>query len=168
MSQSTHTVSTNVVGIDPGLVHTGVVEMSFYPKMKSIVTHHIALNGVDVTTLGHFLFTRVRPDRQVYIEGYRPRSHFDTDTRMTDAVAQYKAATSGQVLLNTGVKQVVRQPLMELLGVWKFPTSTHHQDLRSAARIALLGMLRDEQTNELLSDVVRDHLLGKSWYVRNY
>ena len=43
---------------------------------------------------------------------------------------------------------------------------THHQDLRSAARIALLGMLRDEQMNRLLADVVRDHLAGETWTIQ--
>lgn len=54
---------------------------------------------------------------------------------------------------------------MNLLGVWKFSTVTHHQDLRSAARIALFGMLKNEETNRLLADVVADHLKGSDWDV---
>jgi hypothetical protein len=71
------------------------------------------------------------------------------------------------VVLNTGVKKIVKRPLMELLGVWSFATGTHHQDLRSAARIALYGMLKHEPLNRLLSDVVRDHLRGEDWDVRH-
>jgi hypothetical protein len=54
---------------------------------------------------------------------------------------------------------------MELLGVWKFKTPTHHQDLRSAARILLLGMFKDPQLNKLIADIVRSHLRGKDWSV---
>jgi hypothetical protein len=62
---------------------------------------------------------------------------------------------------------VVRRQLMELVGVWSFTTSTHHQDLRSAARIALLGMLKHAVTNELLADIVADHLKGTTWQVKS-
>jgi hypothetical protein len=66
-----------------------------------------------------------------------------------------------------GVKKVVKSPLMELLGVWDFRLKTHHQDLRSAARIALLGMLKDDHLNKLLTDVVADHLRGENWNVHS-
>ena len=49
-------------------------------------------------------------------------------------------------LPNMGIKRVITQDLMELLEVWSFTTATHHQDLRAAARIALLGMVKDDTT----------------------
>jgi hypothetical protein len=54
---------------------------------------------------------------------------------------------------------------MELLGVWKFHTVTNHQDLRSAARIALYGMVKSETLNKVLYSVVDDHLVGRAWRV---
>jgi hypothetical protein len=86
---------------------------------------------------------------------------------MLAAVADMRRETRGTVLNNTGVKKVVRQPLMELLGVWKFSTTTHHQDLRSAARIALLGMLKHQELNRLLTEVVKDNLEGRGWRVHH-
>ena len=81
------------------------------------------------------------------------------------AVQEYRGLKGSTVLPNMGVKKVVRRPLMELLGAWKFSTVTHHQDLRSAARIALLGMLKDPHMNRLLFDVVLDHIEGRTWRV---
>ena len=164
---------THVVGIDPGLVHTGVVELVFSPKLKKVQVQHEAVSGPDAAAVKDFITRPVTdPDLwrggppRIFIEKYQPRSHLNTDARMTVAVAEMKAALPGsEVLLNTGVKKVVRRPLMEILQCWSFPTVTHHQDLRSAARIAIYGMLKDEQMNRLLADIVRDRLDGVAWDV---
>lgn len=165
---------THVVGIDPGLVHTGVVRLVFDPAPQVIHVDHKAIVGPDATAVTMWAMgwrtTPVQPyftAPKIFIEGYRPRSAFNTDARMAEAVSKMRAATKGKVLDNTGVKKVVRRQLMELLGVWRFSTPTNHDDLRSAARIALLGMLKDEQMNHLLADIVRDHLNGQSWTVRS-
>ena len=169
---------THVVGIDPGLVHTGVVRFVFLPKKKTILVEHEAVTGQDHTAqakawLSKTLHLTVHgagmvPGLTVFIEKYQPRSNFSTDPKMSELLTLLRQALPGsQVLLNTGVKKVIRKPLMELLGVWKFSTVTNHQDLRSAARIALYGMSKDEHMNRLLSDVVRDHLAGESWDVRH-
>jgi len=167
--------STHIIGVDPGLVHTGVVRMLFDPDNRVITTEHEAVAGPDATAVAFWAAGRgtrlqlheLLPWRVVFIEGYRPRSNLNSDARMVEAVSQMRAATKGTVLLNTGVKKVVKRDLMELLGVWKFGTVTHHQDLRSAARIAILGMLKDEALNRLVYDVVDDHLKGRTWTVRS-
>jgi hypothetical protein len=150
---------TTVVGIDPGLVHTGAVRMSFDRQHKTVTTLSEVFNGPDVPAVKAWIG---RADA-VFIEGYRARSNFSTDQRMVTAVSEFRKGLGGTVLQNMGVKKVVKSPLMELLGVWKFDLVTHHQDLRSAARIALLGMLKDDHLNKLLTDIVADHLAGKDW-----
>jgi hypothetical protein len=55
--------------------------------------------------------------------------------------------------------------VLEALGAWKFQTTTHHQDLRSAAKIAVLGMMKQEHTNLLLAAIIRDHIDGRPWKV---
>lgn len=160
---------THVVGVDPGLVHTGVVRMIFDSRYHQVIVEHEAVLGPDASAVAKWAQKpRVKPYWQapdIFIEDYRPRSAFNTDKRMGDAVRLIRMTTRGKVLDNTGVKKVVRRPLMELLGVWRFATPTNHDDLRSAARIALLGMLKDEQHNRLLADVVKDHLDGNTWAV---
>lgn len=158
---------TQVVGVDPGLVHTGCVSLLFSPSMRTVDVKHEAIAGPDPVAVKGWILQQAGPHPSIFIEGYRPRSHFDSDARMSEAVGKIRVATRGQVLNNTGVKKVIRQPLMELLGCWKFSTVTHHQDLRSAARIALLGMVKDEWLNKLLYQVVSDHLDGNSWHVHH-
>lgn len=158
---------THVVGIDPGLVHTGVVQWFFTPEQKDIRVYAEAILGPDATSTAVWINRSVHfPTPHIFIEDYRPRSHFNTDARMGKAVQEFRAVTRGRVLDNTGVKKVVRRELLELVGGWKFSIRTNHDDLRSAARIAVLGMLKDEQMNHLLADIVRDHLNGETWTVR--
>jgi hypothetical protein len=153
---------THVVGVDPGLVHTGVVRLVFRPERQLIEVEHVAIPGPDAAAVRDWA-DGYAPRPVIFIEGYQPRHHYGTDPQMLAAVNEMRRVTHGTVLLNTGVKKVVRRGLMELCGVWSFSTPTHHQDLRAAARIALLGMLRDPANNQLLSLLVRDHLAGNGW-----
>jgi len=163
---------THVAGVDPGLVHTGAVRLEFFPEEKAIEIGHQAISGAKpedhARAAEQWIFSDIdRPRPHIFIEKYQPRGHLNSDAKMAATVHEIKAALpSATVLLNTGVKKVVRRPLMELLGVWSFTTVTHHQDLRSAARIAVLGMLKSDVHNRLLADVVRDHLKGATWDVR--
>lgn len=157
---------THVVGVDPGLVHTGVVRMLFDPECTEIVVDSEAVAGTNAVAVAQWIFRDYAPYKpDIWIEGYRPRSNLNSDKRMVEAVSEIRKATRGKVLDNTGVKKVVKQPLMELLGVWKFATPTHHQDLRSAARIAILGMLKDPDQNRLIADIVKAHLAGTPWTI---
>ena len=163
---------THVVGVDPGLVHTGVVSMLFDAAARTVHIQATVVTGPDGAEVWNAVDNGSYPGvkSRVYIEGYRPRSNLNSDKRMVEGVAEIKRVLQKEriettVLLNTGVKKVVKKSLMELLEVWTFSTKTNHQDLRSAARIALLGMLKQEPTNRLLADVVRDHLRGSDWNV---
>lgn len=156
----------HIVGVDPGLVHTGAVRLRFYPGDKRVEIDHAVFSGSRPAPIRDWVLDgayRVRP--RVFVEGYRPRSHLATDQKMVTAVGEIGKATGGKVLLNEGVKKVIRPELMKLLNVWLFSTPTHHQDLRSAARIALFGMVKEEWLNQVLADLVRDHLNGADWKV---
>jgi hypothetical protein len=59
----------------------------------------------------------------------------------------------------------VTRELLELLEAWHFSTTTHHQDLRSAARIAVLGMLLDPALNNVLYLFTTDTIDGRTWNV---
>jgi hypothetical protein len=64
------------------------------------------------------------------------------------------------------VKKIVSRQLLELVHAYKFGAVTHHQDLRSAARIALLGMMLDPTLNRVLFDYAVDNVDGRDWHVR--
>lgn len=155
----------HVYGIDPGLVHTGVVRMTFTPSSKkiSIGATVIEKRMVDQTKA---VIDHTQRAKHIFIEGYRPRSHYGTDEKMVTLVQELHAALPyNKVLLNHGVKKVIRRPLMQLLHVWDFDIKTHHHDLRAAARIGLYGMVKDEELNELLAQIVFDHVAGRTWDV---
>ena len=163
--------SPTVIGIDPGLVHTGVVMLDFDIDNRVLTVGSRAIPGpnaiaareaIDEMTPG-----KVYSTLDIFIEWYRPRSGFSVDERMVQANADFRRETEGKLLRNTGVKKVVSQELMSLLNVWKFSTTTHHQDLRSAARIAILGMMLDETLNKALFTFTTDNIDGRNWDVRD-
>ena len=84
---------------------------------------------------------------------------------MMVANAEFRKALGGKLLRNMGVKKVVTKELMDLLHCWSFPTRTHHQDLRSAARIALLGMMLEPAIKQLLFTYSTDTIDGRNWDV---
>lgn len=158
---------THVVGVDPGLVHTGVVSLLFRPDDKSITRCFFVVDGPDADAVQFWVGATHRfVQPTVFIEKYVPRQRLGTDERMVKAEAAFKQALPKAVLVrNTGAKQIVSQQVMQMLNVWSFGVTTHHQDLRSAARIMLYGMMKDPQLNELLADVIRDWLDGCSWKI---
>lgn len=155
----------HVYGVDPGIVHTGVVRMTFTPSRQAISIGATAIVGSKVQDVVDVI-DHTQRKKHIFIEGYRPRSHYGHDDKMVTVVSNLHAALKGSVVLNnTGVKKVIRKPLMMLLDVWAFDVKTHHQDLRAAARIGLLGMVKDEELNALLAEVVSDHVAGRTWDV---
>ena len=146
-------------GIDPGIVTTGVVTLSIDSDERVFQVSEKALTQEELPSL--ILWTPTK--RICFIEAYEPRSNFSHDTRMAELVKQIADSTGGKIISNKGVKKVIRKKLMEYLGLWNFQTQTHHQDLRSAAYIMLYGMVKDEVGNQLLTQIVWDHLAHDDW-----
>lgn len=157
----------HVVGVDPGIVDTGVVRLLFKPNLKRLEVGHTVIAGDDAQAVAEWaLDSKFMSVPKVFVEKYTPRLKLDSDVRMVDAERHLRQALpDAKILPNTGVKRVIPQTLMEVFGVWSWPTVTHHQDLRSAGRIALLGMVKDPVLNKVMADMVRDHLEGESWTV---
>jgi hypothetical protein len=157
-----------VVGIDPGLVHTGLVAMRFLQHDRKLQLHHTVIDGPDAQLAADTINAlNLGPGVFVFIEHYRPRTNFGTDERMVQANAAFKQATGGTLVKNSGVKKIINTDLMELMHLWSWDSPTHHQDLRSAARIAVLGMLLDPQLNTVVYDYVNDQLEGRVWDVED-
>lgn len=151
-------------GIDPGLVHTGLVRLVFPPDGFSErwfrVEYHV-VDGIDVDAIKEWVDER--PGHPVYVEDYRARRSTNNDPEMIKAVDRIQRALPEAVLINnSGSKKTIRSKLLKLLDLWKFP-ATHHQDLQAAARILVWGMLKDATYNELLAGFVNDHLNGRPW-----
>lgn len=161
--------STHIGGVDPGIVHTGVVGIEFDQPNRLVTVRSIVAAGAKpedaaAEAAQFFVAWGIRADH-TWIEQYRDRGNLNSNSHMHNAVRLARFATGGKILDNTGIKKVITDDLMKLIGCWKFSTPTHHQDLRSAARIALLGYVKTEHGNALVADIVRDHLNGRTWDV---
>ena len=133
------------IGIDPGLWDTGIVRfrLDFRTACFDVGFHSIREATPEQVAQA---VTGLVPARHVYIEAYRPRHKRATDTPMIELVAGIAEATGGLRVPNQGVNQSITRHLMELFDVWHFPLSTHHNDLRAAARIGLFGELKHNET----------------------
>jgi len=147
----------HLLGIDPGLVDTGAVLFQFETSRHSLQTSARRFDGGDATEIAEWVAS-LSPQPITFIERYRDRGTvFTTHNAMRNLEMQLREAIPGATLLdNSGVKRIVTKDLMVALGVWKFDILTNHQDLRSAARIALLGALRVPELNQ----VITEHLIA--------
>lgn len=162
--------SPTIVGVDPGIVHTGLVVLDFDIEKRELTVDHAVVDGLDSiaarTLVESMTNTKPYSTLDIFIEWYRPRSGYSVDEKMVAGNLKFKADLNGTLLRNTGVKKIVTRELMELCHVWNFNTPTHHQDLRSAARIALLGMMLDPALNKVLYTFATDNTDGRNWDVR--
>lgn len=161
----------SIIGIDPGLVHTGVVMTTFDEISRSISKASHTIEGkkhpLQVRQLLEgYGFLSPREQTHIFIETYRERGNvYATDDRMRKLVQRFAETLPTAVLVdNTGSRHIVKPALLKLLGLDEFPT-THHQDLQAAARILVYGALKTLELNALLSQVVQDHLDGNTWTV---
>jgi hypothetical protein len=152
----------HIAGIDPGIVHTGLVGITLDSEERTIRVLHHVVEGTDVNEVMKY-FSPPLEGAQVFIEKYRDRGTvFNTHTKMRAFELALKNALKGSVLLdNTGVKKVVTRHMLDAL-VGKLP-ATNHQDLESAARIALYGALKDPASNSVIYHALVSHVGGRPW-----
>jgi hypothetical protein len=158
---------TEVVGIDPGVVHTGLVRLVFDTGLRSMSIRTRLMDGVNAAEIKAWVDDSIHRRPYVFVEKYRPRHNFSTDSEMIRAERELKVAMPAATLIsNTGSLSTVTPGLLRLLNLWEFRPVSHHQDLRSAARIAVLGMMKDSDLNRMLADMVDAELKGDPWEIR--
>ena len=147
-------------GIDPGIVDTGAVTFFLDTDRLTLSVKAEKLPGTIPEPIEEYVKRNTRDRTFTFVEAYRDRGTiFNTHGTMRNIEAAIRRSLPGaEILDNTGVTKVVKRPLMQLLDCWDFPTVTHHQDLRSAARIALYGGLKDTEINSLLTKIVMKRL----------
>lgn len=150
-------------GIDPGLVHTAVVTLEINRYDMRWGTSFRVFDGLGDDVVEE-IKQHTRRDTAVFVEEYKPRSHFSQDNEMVSGVSRLnKAIHKAQVISNTGVKKVVRRKVMDYFDLWNWPQVTHHQDLRSAAYILLYGMYKEPEFNQLIYKILADEFDGRQW-----
>ena len=165
-----------VVGVDPGIVSPAAVLYQFNLLTKRVVVLTSSVRvGTDLASrlvalqkkrLQKYYSTvtfwnETHQFDHVFIEGYRSRSNFTTDRPMQEQVVEFKTnyskvSNNTKVLDNMGIHNVVRPKLFRLMGGFNLDRDrkTHHDDIQSAAKIALFGMIKDQELNMLLSEIV--------------
>ncbi len=164
-----------IIGIDPGVIHTGCVALEFDTADRTIDVYYALINGVDVNDVGDWVDGFQGP---MFIEDYNPGNYGREDKKMSEALGRLKMTFEPmedpivKYVDNAGINTLITPALLRVFGVASFPVSTHHNDLVSAAKIALLGMLQDKDAGlrELVSSVIRDELWGPghSWFVTQH
>lgn len=160
--------SIHAVGIDPGLVDTGLVRVLLKPASQVLEVEYAVVKGMDPLRYKQWIDLRL-PEPLVFIEKYRPRSNFGTDERMVQGERDFRVTLPKATLLtNTGIRSVVKPAVLQAMDLWQFRLPTHHQDLRSAARILVLGLMKHEQGNTVLADLICAELDGDPWQILNH
>ena len=172
-----------LVGIDPGIVDTGLVSIRLDSLRQTIqVTTQVwtgvtSKNGHSIKVDEYFLDdlagfiqheTMENSATFTFVEGFRPRGRdMIQDKKMMAMVQTINMSIKGSKIVdNTGIKKTVTEPMLKLFGCSRFQ-GTHHADLKSAARVALKGGIDIPPLNRLLADYVRDNLNGTPWSHRS-
>ena len=174
----------NLIGVDPGIVDTGVVWVRLDRKHEIFkadarvwrnVTKKIK-GGIEVSEqfldeLDRYVAIAVDSgdETYVFIEGYRNRGRNPgQDQKMSHLVQVIHKLIKGSVVVdNTGVKNVVTDETLRLLRMYDWKVATNHADLRSAARILMKGAYQEGKLNVMIADVIRGRLVDQSWTLTN-
>ena len=162
------------IGIDPGLVHTAGVAVQASHSIASFTVHTKVVDGISDSALAEMAeWAREKAVDAVAIEGYRPRGHYQGDSNMMQAIKHLQTQIPGsKQVLNMGVKKVITNDTLKLLRLWNFQPKTHHQDLRSAARIGMFHCAQVPSGSEWLYDIIKSvykstifdkHLTNNRW-----
>jgi hypothetical protein len=155
-----------IIGIDPGIVHTGVVRVLLDPMKRTVFSEFAVIDGLDAEAVEQWVHRfDVEPDL-ISIEQYRPRQKLAADTRMVQAEKTFREyLPKSRFIPNTGVRRLAPRWALDIFGIGKFPQSTHHDDLGAAARILYLGAIKDGRINPHMTRVVRDFMDGEPWAI---
>ena len=166
-------------GIDPGIHDTALttIELDFTARRiqpTTVVWENVTtIEKRVITVQENFLaelYDKIQQQKSqglslVGIEGYRQRGlDPKQDQMMIDLIQVINRHLFGsEIVDNTGIKNVVTQPLLKLFHCHRF-SKTNHSDSKSAARVALRLGISIPVINELLSEYVDDHLYKeKPW-----
>ena len=173
--------SALLIGLDPGIVDTALAWLQFNGEDKQFVSRYrvwrevtSTVKGQDtrvsvgfLTELQQIVLRAHKQGRPVYVfmEGYRNRGlDMRQDQKMTVLLAAIRQAVpETKTIDNTGVKNVVTEETLKLLGLSRNEVRTNHADIKSARRIALKGAYQDPELNTLVADLVLDRLTEEAW-----
>lgn len=137
------------IGVDPGLVNQGVIVIHYSedPHTPVIVQPYlVGSEEEDLTALLHTLVDEHAPE-QIFVEKFAVNRAHPTSAKMAGRVHAIVHNSTWKrrvkTISNTHIKSVVNKPWLALFKLDAFKTKSHHNDLLAAARILLLGIIRE-------------------------
>jgi len=170
----------SMVGVDPGLVHTGIVALHLDTEARTHEVDYRIIQGEPMpdkaaarsrVLIDNTALVRTAVDEFLgmgemhgFIEKYVDRGTvFQTHGPMREFEHLLKDALPGfKIIDNMGSKQIAVPPLMKAFHLNTFPT-TNHRDLQAAARILMFGALKDDELNKVLTEYMIDFVDGNPW-----
>lgn len=163
----------SMFGIDPGIVHTGCVNITVNKTIRAITIHHKVISGVDASKVREWVDSHTAGP--VFIEDYNPGNYVREDKKMSEALGRLKEEFPPsedpivRYVDNAGINTLIPRPVLEAFKCYAFSTRTHHNDLVSAAKIALLGAIKDNSPGLELREIVSNVVLSDGkWPWRVY
>lgn len=151
-----------LAGIDPGVVDTGWTVLEISTNRLEYSIYSGAFTGKCVQRLNDLTALRDK-DTRLFIEKYVPRNTFSTSQSMVELQQDLRGVfPRADFVNNQGSKQIVTDTMLRTLGLFTFEQVTHHQDIRSAARIMLFGALKDELLNRELARLLINVIDGNA------
>lgn len=154
-----------LIGIDPGLVDTGAVCLTMNTDARTWAVEAAALAGGETDAVLEFVAEHGSLFARLYVEKYRERgTAFRENGPMRKFEADLRSAMpiGTKFLENMGVKRVVSDRMLRMFDLFDVKT-TNHRDIQAAARIMLLGAVKDEQLNEVIYQFITDHIDDNPW-----
>lgn len=166
-----------IIGIDSGIVNTGVVGLEISPLLggeKARVLPRVVV-GLDekatVQAIKDIVEASGMNPAAVYMEKYRPRAGLRESVPMVEFQGKFRNRTVAgvgiELVNNSGFKKIVTDEMLQALGVYNFPLRTNHHDLRAAARIAIYGALKDDKLNSGLYLTLKDIGVGNTRAIKH-
>ena len=110
---------TTLVGIDPGVIHTGIIVSKINPHVKEVTNSTFLMEGCPVMDIRDIL--RNFRSTATFIEGYRPRSNLHHDRQMQKFVSDLNFHLQNSIALdNMDSKNVVKNDLLKLFKLYSF------------------------------------------------
>jgi len=154
----------SVLGVDPGQVTTGMCHMVFDQARRTVTVRHAAVDGYGAGPPDSISQAVARAVRQAkrwpkadlkVVEDYIPRTGLPEDQAMSTIVALMEERKLAR-LNNAGIDQIVTTDMLKLLDAHNFSARSHHQDVRQAAKLCVLALLKNDRHNRMLAGIVAD------------
>ncbi|TXJ06570.1 MAG: hypothetical protein E6Q27_03520 [Aeromicrobium sp.] len=156
-----------LAGVAPAIDQTGIVVLDLDEDKRLATIDYTVIEQSDPVAVKEWLGQRELDD--VYIENCDPHGQIkDDDPLLKILVAIQEELPTARLLDIVGAESIVKDSTLKKMGTWTFEHNPHVQDLRSAARTALLGVMNDRTHTRYITvfnSFLAAAVMGTDWDV---